>query len=81
MITCKHCSSVVGTMEESTELHVIGEIKLLLICPTCKQITEEKLYEYDRNRLQIFTQELVDRGETTELVTREVKLPRVSYQI
>lgn len=67
MIKCDKCGSPIGRLQESPELHVIGEIAIQLICHKCKEWTTEKLYEYDAHRI---TDTVVDRGNTTEIYRR-----------
>lgn len=64
MIKCQSCGTPVGQLQESTELHVIGEIAISLICHSCKEWTTEKLYEYDKNRI---TYKATDKGNVTEI--------------
>lgn len=65
MIKCTNCNTPVGRLQESTELHVIGEIAIELICHNCKEWTTEKLYEYDKHRI---TYKVTDEGNTTQIV-------------
>lgn len=65
MIKCSNCNTPVARLQESPELHVIGEIQLDLICFNCREWTTEKLYEYDYNRI---TYKLSDSGNVTEIV-------------
>lgn len=67
MIKCNNCGCVVGTLEESAELHVIGEMKINLICHKCKSWTSEMLFEYDIERVTY-------QFEDTEKVTNLIKL-------
>lgn len=67
MIKCQSCGTPVGQLQESTELHVIGEIAISLICHSCKEWTTEKLYEYDKYRV---TDRVTDKGNTTEIWRR-----------
>ncbi|RAT01367.1 hypothetical protein A6E27_22810 [Bacillus cereus] len=64
MIKCQHCGSPIGRLQESPELHVIGEIAISVICHKCKEWTTEKLYEYDKNRI---TYKATDKGNVTEI--------------
>lgn len=67
MIKCQACGTPIGRLQESPELHVIGEIAIQLICHKCKEWTTEKLYEYDKYRI---TDRVVDNGQTTEIYRR-----------
>ncbi|PEM64423.1 hypothetical protein CN625_01550 [Bacillus toyonensis] len=67
MIKCCNCGTPIGRLQESPELHVIGEIAISVICHNCKEWTTEKLYEYDKYRI---TDRVVDKGNTTEIWRR-----------
>ncbi|WP_042868410.1 hypothetical protein [Bacillus cereus] len=67
MIKCQACGSPIGRLQESPELHVIGEIAISVICHKCKEWTIEKLYEYDAHRI---TDTVKDNGNTTEIYRR-----------
>ena len=64
MIKCNRCGSPVGRLQESPELHVIGEIAISVICHKCKEWTTEKLYEYDHHRI---TYRVSDSGNVTQI--------------
>jgi len=67
MIKCQACGTPIGRLQESPELHVIGEIAISVICHKCKEWTTEKLYEYDAHRI---TYKLSDSGDTTQVTRR-----------
>ncbi|AYP68773.1 hypothetical protein BpsS36_00067 [Bacillus phage vB_BpsS-36] len=52
MICCEKCSRVLLTIQESSELSVRGEVKLVVPCQ-CKHINYVTLYEYNKNRMSL----------------------------
>jgi hypothetical protein len=54
MICCEKCNRIIGTIHESEELEVRGEVTLVFMCPSikCKHISHYELYKYDRKRIK-----------------------------
>jgi RNase P subunit RPR2 len=51
MITCERCSKVLLTIQESSELYVRGEVKLVVLCQSCSHVNYVVLYEYNKDRM------------------------------
>ncbi|QQO40427.1 hypothetical protein 268TH004_82 [Bacillus phage 268TH004] len=51
MIMCNHCNACLGTIQESEEIQVRGEVNLHLMCGYCEEVNLIKLYEYNKKRL------------------------------
>jgi phage FluMu protein Com len=52
MILCEHCKRVLGSVQESAELEVRGEVTLKLLCGGCKEVHYEELYVYNQKRIK-----------------------------
>jgi phage FluMu protein Com len=52
MIQCEGCKRVLGTVQESDEIYVRGEVTLAMFCPKCSHITYFVLYEYNNDRIK-----------------------------
>lgn len=50
MITCEKCSKILLTIQQSSELHVRGEVKLNILCQTCSHVNYIVLFEYKKKR-------------------------------
>lgn len=50
MITCEKCSKVLMTIQESSELHVRGEVRLVVLCQSCSNVNYINLFQYDKER-------------------------------
>jgi len=50
VICCEHCKRILGVIQESEEINVIGEVKLSLFCPNCEKVSDCMLYEYNGNK-------------------------------
>jgi RNase P subunit RPR2 len=52
VITCEKCSKVLMTIQESSELSVRGEVKLVVLCQSCSEVNYITLYEYNKKRIR-----------------------------
>jgi phage FluMu protein Com len=52
VITCQSCNKVLLSIQESSELHVRGEVTLVVLCQSCKEVNYIKLYEYNQDRIR-----------------------------
>ncbi len=52
MIQCECCGKVIGTIQESPTIEVIGEVTLVFICQGCKTVNYYPLYEYNKERMK-----------------------------
>ncbi len=52
MIYCEHCTRVLGTIKESEEIDVTGEVILVLLCHGCGKPNNIVLYEYGNKKVQ-----------------------------
>jgi RNase P subunit RPR2 len=52
VIHCEKCKKILLTIQESEELHVRGEVKLVVLCQSCSEVNYITLYEYNKDRIR-----------------------------
>jgi RNase P subunit RPR2 len=52
MVQCEKCNKILLTIQESDELHVRGEVKLVILCQSCNEVNYIPLYEYNKDRIK-----------------------------
>jgi RNase P subunit RPR2 len=50
VICCEKCKKVLLTIQESSELYVRGEVKLVILCQSCSHVNYIALFEYGTAR-------------------------------
>jgi RNase P subunit RPR2 len=51
MMCCEKCHKVLLTVQESSELHIRGEVTLVVLCQGCSNVNYIELYKYDKKRI------------------------------
>lgn len=52
MLTCETCKRIIGTINESEEIMVRGEVSLNIFCQKCGTANKIVLYEYNKERMK-----------------------------
>ena len=52
MFTCETCKKILGTIQESEEIYVRGEVSLVILCQSCGTANKVILYEYNKERMK-----------------------------
>jgi RNase P subunit RPR2 len=52
MICCSKCSKILMTIQESSELSVRGEVRLVVLCQSCSEVNYITLFEYNKKRMK-----------------------------
>lgn len=49
---CSECKRILGTIKESEEIAVRGEVELNIFCQHCSKANKITLYEYNKDRMK-----------------------------